>query len=164
MRNVEIIGYGYYVPENTVEFDGQIRHRVPKGSSVTQISMAVAAAREALAKASLDITDIDCIVSASAVDHQPIPCTAALIHEQIAKGTDIPAHLARHVEGLEKLSGEHERTVEHDEEQWFLVHHVTLDFIGDAMNFIFNFLLWDERSELFVGNFYDAHNQLVINF
>ena len=91
MRNVEIIGYGSYVPEETVEFDGQIRHRVPKGSSVTQISMAVAAAREALAKASLDITDIDCIVSASAVDHQPIPCTAALIHEQIAKGTDIPA-------------------------------------------------------------------------
>ena len=33
MRKVEIIGYGYYVPENTVEFDGQIRHRVPEGGN-----------------------------------------------------------------------------------------------------------------------------------
>ena len=91
MRNVEIIGYGHYVPENTVEFDGQIRHRVPEGGNDTQLSMAVSAAKAALEKASLDIADIDCIVSASAVGVQPIPCTAALIHEQIAKGTDIPA-------------------------------------------------------------------------
>lgn len=91
MRKVEITGYGYYVPEQTVEFDGQIRHRVPKGGSDTQLSMAVTAAKAALAKAGLEINDIDCIVSASAVGVQPIPCTAALIHEQLAKGTDIPA-------------------------------------------------------------------------
>lgn len=91
MRNVEIIGYGYYVPSETVEFNGKIRHRIPEGSCETQLSMAVAAARSALVKAGLDINDISCIVSASAVDIQPIPCTAALIHEQIAKGTDIPA-------------------------------------------------------------------------
>ncbi|MBR6987212.1 MAG: 3-oxoacyl-ACP synthase [Clostridiales bacterium] len=91
MRKVEITGYGYYVPEQTVEFGGQIRHRVPKGGSDTQLSMAVAAAKAALANSGLEITDIDCIVSASAVGVQPIPCTAALIHEQIAKGTDIPA-------------------------------------------------------------------------
>lgn len=91
MRKVEITGYGYYVPEQTVEFGGQIRHRVPKGGSDTQLSMAVAAAKAALANSGLEITDINCIVSASAVGVQPIPCTAALIHEQIAKGTDIPA-------------------------------------------------------------------------
>ncbi|MCR4703467.1 MAG: 3-oxoacyl-ACP synthase [Saccharofermentans sp.] len=91
MRNVEIKGYGYYVPEETVEFDGQIRHRIPSGSKETQLSMAVEAALAALKKASIDIKDIDCIVSASAVGIQPIPCTAALIHEQIAKGSSIPA-------------------------------------------------------------------------
>ena len=91
MRNVEITGYGYYVPEHTVEFDGQIRHRIPEGSNETQLSMAVEAANAALKNASVEIKDIDCIVSASAVGIQPIPCTAALIHEQIAKGTSIPA-------------------------------------------------------------------------
>lgn len=39
----------------------------------------------------ITIDDIDCIVSASAVGIQPIPCMAALIHEKIAKGTSIPA-------------------------------------------------------------------------
>lgn len=91
MRNVEIIGYGYYVPADTVEFDGQIRHRIPEGSQETQLSMAVTAAKKALNKAGIDISEIDCIVATSAVGIQPIPCNAALIHEQIAKGTAIPA-------------------------------------------------------------------------
>ncbi len=91
MRNVEIIGYGSYVPETTVEFDGQIRHRIAEGSEVTQLSMAVEAANLALKSADLTINDIDLLVSASAVGIQPIPCTAALIHEQIAGGTSIPA-------------------------------------------------------------------------
>lgn len=91
MRKAEIIGYGTYVPENTVEFDGQIRHRIPKDSPETQLTMAVTAAKKALEKAGLTINDMDCIVSASAVDIQPIPCTAALIHEQLACGTEIPA-------------------------------------------------------------------------
>ena len=91
MRKAQIIGYGYYVPKETVEFDGQIRHRIPEGSSETQLSMAVTAAKKALENASVSINDIDCIVSTSAVGIQPIPCTAALIHEQIAMGTSIPA-------------------------------------------------------------------------
>ena len=37
------------------------------------------------------MTDIDCLISASAVGVQPIPCTAALIHERVAKGLTIPA-------------------------------------------------------------------------
>lgn len=91
MRKVEILGFGYYVPETTVVFGGQTRHRVKKNSGETQITMAATAARRALEKAHVDIKDIELIVSSSAVQVQPIPCTAALIHEQIAKGLDIPA-------------------------------------------------------------------------
>lgn len=89
MRNIKIIGYGNYVPKNIVEFDGEKRYRC--NGSETQLDMAVKAAKKALEKAKLDIEEIDCIVSASAVIMQPIPCNAALIHEQIAKGTNIPA-------------------------------------------------------------------------
>ena len=44
------------------------------------------AIQRALENANLKIEDIDCLVSASAVGVQPIPCTAALIHERVAKG------------------------------------------------------------------------------
>lgn len=89
MRNVRIVGYGNYLPPNTVEFDGEIRYRC--NGRETQLDMAVKAAKKALENSKLDIKDIDCIVSSSAVIMQPIPCNAALIHEQIAKGTNIPA-------------------------------------------------------------------------
>ena len=89
MRNIEILGFGTSVPKNTVEFDGQIRYRSADGE--TQLTLATDACKKALEKANLKITDIDLIVSASAVGIQPIPCTAALIHEAIAIGTDIPA-------------------------------------------------------------------------
>lgn len=89
MRNIKIIGYGNYLPKNIVEFDGEKRYRC--NGSETQLDMAVKAAKKALENAKLDIKDIDCIVSSSAVIMQPIPCNAALIHEQIAKGTNIPA-------------------------------------------------------------------------
>ena len=89
MRNLKILGYGTYIPQNIVKFGNQIRHRVNNGE--TQIDMAEKAIYSALKKASLTIDDIDCIVSASAVYAQPIPCTAALIHERVAKGKNIPA-------------------------------------------------------------------------
>lgn len=89
MRNIKIIGYGNYVPENVIEIEGEKRYR--SNGAETQLEMAVKAAKKAMNKAGLEIEDIDCIVSASAVIMQPIPCNAALIHEQIAKGTDIPA-------------------------------------------------------------------------
>lgn len=89
MRKVEIIGYGTALPKKYVEFDGQRRYRASEDE--TQIMFAVEAANKALEKAKLKIADIDLIVSASAVGIQPIPCTAALIHEKIAIGTDIPA-------------------------------------------------------------------------
>ena len=89
MRKIQFKGYGIELPKNTVELKGQVRYRISEGES--QISLAVSACEKALKNANIIINDIDCIVSASAVGIQPIPCTAALIHEKIAKGTSIPA-------------------------------------------------------------------------
>ncbi len=89
MINVEILGIGKYLPQNTIYFGNQTRYRVKEGES--QISMAVNAINVALGRANLTINDIDCIVGACAVGVQPIPCTASLVHEQIAMGKDIPA-------------------------------------------------------------------------
>ena len=89
MNHIEIIGYGTALPKNSIRFGNQTRYRISQGE--TQIDLAVEACQKALEKGKKDIRDIDCIVSASAVAVQPIPCTAALIHEKIALGTDIPA-------------------------------------------------------------------------
>ena len=89
-RHVEIADYGVYLPKNTVQFKDQTRYRVVENEE-TQLDLAEAAIQVALANANLSMKDIDCIVSASAVGVQPIPCTAALIHERVAKGLSIPA-------------------------------------------------------------------------
>jgi 3-oxoacyl-[acyl-carrier-protein] synthase-3 len=89
VRNCQIIGYGTCLPKNTVLFGNETRYRI--SGDENQLSLAVTACKRAIEKAKITLNDIDCIVSASAVDVQPIPCTAALIHEQIAMGTDIPA-------------------------------------------------------------------------
>ena len=89
-RHVEIAGYGVYLPKNTVQFKDQTRYRVVENEE-TQLDLAEAAIQRALENANLSIKDIDCLVSASAVGVQPIPCTAALIHERVAKGLSIPA-------------------------------------------------------------------------
>lgn len=89
MRRIQFKGYGIELPKNIVELKGQVRYRISEGEN--QISLAVSACEKALKNANITISDIDCIVSASAVGIQPIPCTAALIHEKIAKGTSIPA-------------------------------------------------------------------------
>ena len=89
-RHVEIAGYGVYLPKNTVQFKDQTRYRVVENEE-TQLDLAEAAIQAALENANLSIKDIDCLVSASAVGVQPIPCTAALIHERVAKGLSIPA-------------------------------------------------------------------------
>ena len=82
-------GYGVELPKNTVNFKEQTRYRI--SGDEKQISLAVSACQKALKNANITISDVDCIVSASAVGIQPIPCMAALIHEKIAKGTSIPA-------------------------------------------------------------------------
>ena len=89
-RHLEIAGYGVCLPKNTVQFKDQTRYRVVENEE-TQLDLAEAAIQRALEKANLKIEDIDCLVSASAVGVQPIPCTAALIHERVAKGLSIPA-------------------------------------------------------------------------
>ena len=89
MRKIQFTGYGVELPRNTVDFDGQTRYRI--SGEEKQISLAVSACEKALENGSITVNDIDCIVSASAVGIQPIPCMAALIHEKIAKGTSIPA-------------------------------------------------------------------------
>jgi len=89
-RHVEIAGYGVCLPKNTVQFKDQTRHRVVENEE-TQLDLAEAAIKRALENANLSMKDIDCLVSASAVGVQPIPCTAALIHERVAKGLSIPA-------------------------------------------------------------------------
>ena len=72
MRNIRIAGYGKYVPENTMEFHGECRYRA--NGSETQLDMAVKAAKRALARAKMQIEEIDCIVSASAAyDCSPFP-------------------------------------------------------------------------------------------
>ena len=89
-RHVEIAGYGVCLPKNTVQFKDHTRYRVVENEE-TQLDLAEAAIQAALENANLSMKDIDCLVSASAVGVQPIPCTAALIHECVAKGLSIPA-------------------------------------------------------------------------
>jgi len=89
MNKLEIIGWGSSLSARRVQFGAQTRYRAADGE--TQLGMMCDAARKALAKAGIAAADLDCIVSAAAVGVQPIPCTAALIHEQIAQGTSIPA-------------------------------------------------------------------------
>ena len=89
MRKVKILSFGIALPKNTIKFKEQTRYRISRDE--TQLSLSVEACQKALANANINIKNIDCIVSASAVGIQPIPCSAALIHEKIAKGTDIPA-------------------------------------------------------------------------
>jgi len=89
-RHLEIAGYGVCLPKNTVQFKDQTRYRVVENEEI-QLDLAEVAIQRALEKANLKIEDIDCLVSASAVGVQPIPCTAALIHERVAKGLSIPA-------------------------------------------------------------------------
>ena len=89
MRNIKIVGCGAYLPNKIIKYGEDVRYRCSDGE--TQLDLAEIACENALADAKLSIRDIDCIVSASAVGVQPIPCTAALIHERIAQGTSIPA-------------------------------------------------------------------------
>jgi 3-oxoacyl-[acyl-carrier-protein] synthase-3 len=58
----------------------------------TLIDVAAAAARAALRDASLEPADIDCLMFASAVAHQPIPTTAVLLKRELGFGAlPVPA-------------------------------------------------------------------------
>lgn len=89
MLNVEIKSLGVALPKNYVEFKGGRRYRV--SGEETQLTLLCESAKNALANAGLTIDDIDAIVGGCAVGLQPIPCTAALVHEVIAPNRHIPA-------------------------------------------------------------------------
>lgn len=88
MLNIKILGIARVKPTNKLTFDTHTRWRVSEGT--TQLNLATDACRQVLEQTQIPIESIDCIVSACAVYMQPIPCNAALIHEQIAKGQSIP--------------------------------------------------------------------------
>ena len=100
--NVCISGTGVYYPKKKVlaeELDA--RFGMPAGSCVkltgveeryfvtdeTASEMAAAAAEDALAAAATKLSDLDAIVSVSAVTEQPIPCQAALIQKRLGGGS-----------------------------------------------------------------------------
>lgn len=108
LRNVKILGTGQYLPEQIVS-SGQLDERLnlpagwcEKASGVsvrhfvadeTTSQMGALAAVQAMKQAGIDLGEIDCLVSASGVMEQAIPCTAALILEQLGGGElSIPAY------------------------------------------------------------------------
>ena len=82
MRRLEIAGYGTSLPERTVTFGRQTRHRIEDDRG--QLDLLAEAAERAIAHAGLRPEDIDCVIAACAAGIQPIPCTAALVMERVA--------------------------------------------------------------------------------
>lgn len=91
MKKIAISGYGYSLPKSKLEFGDKTRYRLPYETPEDFWSLVTDAVDQAFSKANCSIADIDCIVAAMATPLQPIPCNAALIHEHIAMGKDIPA-------------------------------------------------------------------------
>ncbi|GHU61682.1 3-oxoacyl-ACP synthase [Clostridia bacterium] len=89
MLNVEIKGMGTALPKKYVEFRGGRRYRI--SGSESHIGLLCESAEKALTNSGMTMDDIDVIIGACAVGAQPIPCTAALIHERIAGDRTIPA-------------------------------------------------------------------------
>lgn len=100
MKKMKIISSGTYIPEKVVtseELDKKLGLRsgwVEKKSGVrkrhyvtdeTSSYMGARAVKSALEDSNLELKDIDCIISASGTYQQAIPCTAALIHEELQK-------------------------------------------------------------------------------
>lgn len=88
-RRVKLAGMGRAIAGGKVVFGRETRYRLTAGE--TLLDLAVAAANLALGDAGIHMEDVDCIVCAMATPLQAIPCNAALVHERIAKGLDIPA-------------------------------------------------------------------------
>ena len=88
-RKVKLAGMGRALAEKKLFFEDQTRYRLSSRESL--LDLAVLAAERALESAGMNIEDMDCIVCAMATPLQAIPCNAALVHERMAKGLDIPA-------------------------------------------------------------------------
>jgi 3-oxoacyl-[acyl-carrier-protein] synthase III len=81
MRSCEIAGWGTSLPERTVRFGEEVRHRIADDDS--HLDMLVDAAEKALRHAGVAPEDVDLVLGASAAGVQPIPCTAALVLERL---------------------------------------------------------------------------------
>ena len=81
MRHCEIVGAGTWLPEKVVTFGDHTRYRISPHES--HLDALTTAARRALAAAGLAAEELDLIIGASAAGIQPIPCTAALVLEQL---------------------------------------------------------------------------------
>ena len=88
-RKVKLAGMGRALAGKVLTFGEETRYRLRSGE--TLLDLAELAAGRALDEAGMKIKDIDCIVCAMATPLQAIPCNAALVHERMAKGLDIPA-------------------------------------------------------------------------
>lgn len=104
---IKILATGKYLPKNRVtaanleerlgletgwiaQKSGVLVRYFVEGETASQ--MGAFAAREALQTAGLGIEDIDCLVCTSSVPEQAIPCTAALVQQQLGAGeSGIPA-------------------------------------------------------------------------
>ena len=100
------MGTGIYLPKNVVtDVDIDQRAKLSPGwtkkhsgvltrhfvSNETAAGMGARAVTDALANAGLTLNDVDCLVCTSATMAQPIPCTAALISEELKPRKNIPA-------------------------------------------------------------------------
>lgn len=83
------MGCANALPGRKIMFKDQTRYRLAEGE--TLLDLCEIAVKDALKDAGVTITDIDCIIGGMATPLQLIPCNAALIHERVAKGTEIPA-------------------------------------------------------------------------
>ncbi len=86
---VKIAGMGRALAGEKICFGNQVRYRLSLGQNL--LDLAEKAAIQAIQAANMEIKDVDAIVCAMATPLQAIPCNAALVHERIAKGLDIPA-------------------------------------------------------------------------
>lgn len=106
MRGASIVGIGHYLPELIVTTEKIAERldihagRLVKAAGIkerrvvtdeTSSYMGAEALREALADAHIQLEQIDCIIGASGVPQQAIPCTASLIQKELdASDTGIP--------------------------------------------------------------------------
>ena len=89
MRTLRVSGWHGYQPSVEVTTPTGRRHRCAPGQ--TLLDLAVEAGEQALRRAGLPAGELDAIVYAGAVGVQPIPCTAALVHERVAMGAKATA-------------------------------------------------------------------------
>ncbi len=89
MRVCRIAGWGSYLPPDAVQFGDHTRYRI--GDDVSHLDMLATAALQALERSGVAANELDCIISACAAGIQPIPCTAALVMEQVAPGATAAA-------------------------------------------------------------------------